>query len=90
MEMDHPETLGWLKDALAEETVGLRLHHHHLEWSWKRITTDSREAGEGDVFVAIPGERFDGHDYAKKASEAGAVCLVVEHEIHGADARRSS
>lgn len=86
MEMDHPETLGWLKDALAEETVGLRLHHHHLEWSWKRITTDSREAGEGDVFVAIPGERFDGHDYAKKASEAGAVCLVVEHEIHGADA----
>ena len=57
MEMDHPETLGWLKDALAEETVGLRLHHHHLEWSWKRITTDSREAGEGDVFVAIPGER---------------------------------
>ena len=31
MEMDHPETLGWLKDALAEETVGLRLHHHHLE-----------------------------------------------------------
>ncbi|WP_297612148.1 UDP-N-acetylmuramoyl-tripeptide--D-alanyl-D-alanine ligase [uncultured Sutterella sp.] len=86
MEMDHPETLGWLKDALAEETAGLRLHHHHLEWSWKRITTDSREAGEGDVFVAIPGERFDGHDYARKASEAGAVCLVVEHEIHGADA----
>ena len=86
MEMDHPETLGWLKDALAGETVGLRLHHHHLEWCWKRITTDSREAGEGDVFVAIPGERFDGHDYARKASEAGAVCLVVEHEIHGADA----
>ena len=53
MEMDHPETLGWLKDALAEETVGLRLHHHHLEWSWKRITTDSREAGEGLSLIHI-------------------------------------
>lgn len=86
MQMDHPETLSWLKDALQEETIALRLHHHHLEWCWRRITTDSREAGEGDVFVAIPGERFDGHDYAKKASEAGAVCLVVEREIHGVDA----
>ena len=27
-----------------------------------RVITDSREAGEGALFIALPGERVDGHD----------------------------
>ena len=39
-----------------------------------RVTTDTREAGEGDLFVAIRGERFDPHDFLEKAAAAsGAV-----------------
>ncbi|MGH9303895.1 MAG: UDP-N-acetylmuramoyl-L-alanyl-D-glutamate--2,6-diaminopimelate ligase [Acidimicrobiales bacterium] len=39
--------------------------------------------GGGDLFVCVPGERFDGHDFAVEAVEAGAVALVVEHVVEG-------
>jgi UDP-N-acetylmuramoyl-tripeptide--D-alanyl-D-alanine ligase len=38
---------------------------------------DSRAVREGDVFVAFPGENVDGNDYAIKAMEAGASCVVM-------------
>ena len=41
------------------------------------VTTDSREVRPGCIFVAFPGERFDGHDFAAKALEEGAVFVVV-------------
>ena len=37
------------------------------------VTTDSREVCPGCIFVAFPGERFDGHDFAAKALEEGAA-----------------
>ena len=45
-----------------------------------RVITDSREAGEGALFVALPGERVDGHDYINKALAAGAAAAVAEHD----------
>lgn len=42
-----------------------------------RVTTDSRTAGPGSVFVAIVGERLDGNDFAKEALERGAEAVVV-------------
>ena len=41
------------------------------------ITTDTRKIGKGDVFVALKGERFDGHDYLSDAVRDGASALVV-------------
>ena len=41
------------------------------------ITTDTRKIGKGDVFVALKGERFDGHDYLSDAARDGAAALVV-------------
>ncbi len=38
---------------------------------------DSRMAGDGDVFVAIPGERVDGHRFVDQALAAGAVAALV-------------
>ena len=35
------------------------------------VTTDSREVRPGCIFVAFPGEKFDGHDFAAKALENG-------------------
>ena len=43
-----------------------------------RVITDSREAGEGALFVALPGERVDVHDYINKALAAGAAAAVAE------------
>jgi len=41
------------------------------------VATDSRVAGAGDLFVALVGERFDGHAYLEQARERGAVAALV-------------
>jgi UDP-N-acetylmuramoyl-tripeptide--D-alanyl-D-alanine ligase len=41
------------------------------------ITTDTRSIAPGQAFVAIRGERFDGHDYVEAAAKAGAAAVVV-------------
>lgn len=42
------------------------------------ISTDTRTITEGDTFVALSGERFDGHDYIDTAIERGASVVMVE------------
>ena len=44
------------------------------------VTVDSRAVGPGDLFVALPGERVDGHDYVAAASAAGAAAVLVQRE----------
>jgi UDP-N-acetylmuramoyl-tripeptide--D-alanyl-D-alanine ligase len=46
------------------------------------ISTDSREIKEGELFVAIRGERFDGHDFAYSALEKGAVAVLGERKFN--------
>lgn len=41
------------------------------------ISTDTRNLQPGEVFVALRGERFDGHHYLEQAIARGAVCLIV-------------
>ena len=52
------------------------------------VTTDSREVCPGCIFVAFPGERFDGHDFAAKALEEGAAYVVLNHPVEGVPAER--
>jgi len=42
-----------------------------------RVSTDTRTVGDGDLFVALVGERFDAHDFLKDAVAKGAKGLVV-------------
>jgi UDP-N-acetylmuramyl pentapeptide synthase len=42
------------------------------------VGTDSRAIRAGQLFVALKGEHFDGHDYAKQALELGAAAVVLE------------
>ena len=42
-----------------------------------RVVTDSRQAGPGTLFVAIPGERVDGHGFVGQVAEAGAGAALV-------------
>ena len=48
------------------------------------VTWDSREVKPGDLYVALPGERVDGHDFADAAAAAGAVAALVSRPV-GAD-----
>ncbi|WP_028611227.1 UDP-N-acetylmuramoyl-tripeptide--D-alanyl-D-alanine ligase [Paenibacillus harenae] len=40
------------------------------------VTTDSRQAGAGRLFVPLAGERFDGHDYLEQAVQNGAAAAL--------------
>jgi UDP-N-acetylmuramyl pentapeptide synthase len=45
------------------------------------LTSDSRKAGKGFVFVAIAGELADGASFAKAAVVNGAVAVVAGHDV---------
>lgn len=47
------------------------------------VTHDSRGDMRGQLFVAMRGERVDGHDYAAVALEAGAAAAMITHQVPG-------
>ncbi len=47
--------------------------------SFNRVGHDSRQIKPGDLFVALKGPRFDGHDFVLQAIEAGAKGALVEY-----------
>ena len=51
------------------------------EMRFDRVTTDSRQLVKGDLFVALSGDRFDGHQFAAGAKGRGAVALLVSKPV---------
>ena len=45
---------------------------------------DTRTLNPGDLFIAIGGPRFDGHDFVGQAAAAGAIAAVVERKVEAA------
>src|SRR5688572_25614152 len=43
-----------------------------------RVCTDSRQARAGDLFVALPGERFDGHEFLPAVAREGVTAVLIE------------
>lgn len=76
----------WHADTLIEATK-------HLDGQWLNpndelekltanvISTDTRSIQQGDVFLALSGDNFDGHDYAQMAVDKGAAALIVERAL---------
>ena len=71
-----PVTLNWILAAL-------NLAPADRDEAVLSITTDSRTVASGSLFIALPGEKFDGRDFVGGAFEAGAVAVVVGKEIEG-------
>ncbi|MGP4845700.1 UDP-N-acetylmuramoyl-tripeptide--D-alanyl-D-alanine ligase [Marinobacter sp. 1Y8] len=53
------------------------------EQGYTGVSTDTRAIRAGDVFVALRGDRFDGHQYVQQAFDAGAVAVVVDERQSG-------
>jgi len=68
-----------LDDVL--EITGGRRFGSEGEPELSGVSIDSRTAGAGQLFVCLPGERFDGHGFAQAAADAGAAALVVQREL---------
>ena len=62
-------------DALVREALALPPGEGQRPFS--RISTDTRTLSPDTLFVALAGERFDGHDYLPAAASAGATGAVV-------------
>ncbi len=52
------------------------------------VSTDSRTTRAGDLFIAIQGQRFDGHDFVVEAARRGAVAAVIAETRAGAVAEQ--
>ena len=46
-----------------------------------RIATDTRTIKPGDIFLALSGDNFDGHDYINAAASKGAIAAIVERPV---------
>jgi len=49
------------------------------DYDVRRVTADSRGAGAGDLFVAVPGLTVDGHEFAAAAAAGGAAVALMRH-----------
>ena len=50
-----------------------------------RVSTDSRDVNETSLFIALKGERFDGHNFVADVVDKGCPLVVVERLIDGVD-----
>ena len=62
--------------AQAATVLGGELRGSDVRFS--SVCTDSRTLKSGDLFVALRGERYDGHDFVAKAAAAGAVAALID------------
>ena len=49
------------------------------------ISTDTRNIQKGDLFIAVCGEKFDGHNFVAEALEKGACAAIVSKPVSNAD-----
>ena len=62
------------------EACAAKLKHGSADTCVQRACTDSRQAQAGDLFFAIKGEHFDGHDFLPEVAARGVAAVVVERE----------
>ncbi len=72
--------LRWNTDHLLRATGGT-LSSGRRRVLLGAISTDSRTIKPGDVFLALAGEHFDGHDYVDIAVRQGAAAVIVERSL---------
>ncbi len=66
---------------LSEVAEQISAEHIGEDAVFSRVSIDTRTINEGDLFVALTGENFDGHDYLEKACDSGAVAAMVSRQL---------
>ncbi len=65
------------------EFAGAAIFSGDRKLSIDKISTDSRTLKRGELFVALHGENFDGHNFIESAAKAGAAGAVVDSSWKG-------
>ncbi len=68
----------WCLESLVRATGGTVSGGDGGSEFFHGVSTDSRDIGKNDIFVALQGERFDGHDYLAAVEKAGAGVIIVQ------------
>lgn len=71
-----------MKVSVIMEGINFKTLQGDVNIEFNHLQYDSRKVGKGDVFVCITGLQTDGHIYAQKAVESGAVALICEKQIN--------
>jgi UDP-N-acetylmuramoyl-tripeptide--D-alanyl-D-alanine ligase len=74
LEADLRLTLGWVARAVGGSLTG------NGDREIGNVTSDSRALEPGDLFVALRGPRFDGHDFVADVLERGAAGAIVDRQ----------
>ena len=69
--MMRPLTLAELVGPLQAQLIG-------PDQAFSGVATDSRKVRPGELFVALRGEHFDGHDYVSAVAAQGAAAAMVD------------
>ncbi|HYN79158.1 MAG TPA: Mur ligase family protein, partial [Lamprocystis sp. (in: g-proteobacteria)] len=67
--------------TLSQAATGAGGRLQGADASFSSVGTDSRCDCTGQLFVALRGERFDGHDHVAAARERGAAAAMVDHPL---------
>ncbi len=67
-------TLAEIAQAVDGQLIGADL-------SIEGVSIDTRKVMVGDLYIAIVGEQFDGHDFIEQAKDCGAVAILTAHHV---------
>ena len=70
----------WNETDLLAATGG-RFETNPVTIQANGVSIDSRTLQKGDIFIAISGDKNDGHLYVQKALQAGAACAIASQPI---------
>lgn len=66
---------------LAEVAAAIHAKHRGTNAPFQSVSTDTRTIQSGDLFVALVGERFDGHEYLQEAVDKGASAVMISRDV---------
>ena len=66
---------------LINITEGMLINKGDIETRIKDIVIDSRKVTEGDLFIALKGQKYDGHDFIDEVITKNVSGIIVDKEI---------
>lgn len=68
-----------MKLSQAAQIVNGKLCGQDTEYH--TVSIDGRDIAQGDLYIALIGANYDGHDFIEQAANSGAVAAIVSHEV---------
>jgi UDP-N-acetylmuramoyl-tripeptide--D-alanyl-D-alanine ligase len=81
--------MSWSSEEIIEATAG-RIVRQGKKRLFGEVVTDSSKVKRGSVFIALKGERLDGHRFVPEAMRRGAGCVIVQRRVAGSGTGRAA